>query len=217
MSHNESEVLILKPTRVLLSFLAEQFPHLELPGFSALKIDNTAYSIPKQPNDEATLDEIERHFPTMFRHEIARLLGHEAACQVSGSFLDFLCCFKFELHSQILLMESDFQEGQQLLCIKPRSVLLKWMKSTLSDQLDFNEVIDQINLSHLTDNATVLVKRFQHLSEVAPFVQHYYRPLYKAEMYRMSDKADQWPEVDSYQAFDRYFSVELHSQLVHLN
>ncbi len=216
MPQNESDILILKPTPVFLSFLARQLPDIELPDLNSLSEDYTAYTIQKQDTEEGTLDEIERHFSSMFRHEIRRVIGDKIHKEIEGTFLDFLCCFKFELHSQIVIMESSIDEGQQLLCVKPRSVLLKWMKSSLEDQIDFTCVLEKINLAHLRENATVLVKNFKRLSEIKPFIKNFYRPIFKAEMLRMCGHEDQWPLVDSFQTFNRYFAVEVHTQLVHL-
>lgn len=217
MQHSQWEIIILKPTKVFLSFLASQLPDVDLPDLSLLQTDTTAYAIRKQVDDEATLDEIERHFSFMFRHEICRWLGDDARNKIEGSFLDFLCCFKFELHSQIVLMESSIKEGQQLLCVKPRSVLLKWMKSTVDNQSDLITILDRVKVADIAENATVVVKNFKQLSEVKPFIQHYYRPIFKAEMLRMCDRAEQWPDVDTFQTFNRYFSVEIHTQLIHLH
>ena len=220
MQQGESDVVILKPTAKFLSFLDAQLPDVDLPDIRALRTDHTAYTIAKQDSDEATLDEIERNFPFMFRYEISRLLGPDAYKGIEASFLDFLCCFKFELHSQIILMESSMHDAHQLLCIKPRSVLLNWIKSSYKptgDQIDLSNVLEKVNLTHLTENATVLAKNFKQLSEVKPFVQHYYRPIFKAEMIRMCETAEQWPEIDSFQMFRRYFAVEIHTQLIHLN
>lgn len=218
MHQNESDVVILKPTASFLSFLAAQQPDIDLPDIKTLRTNHTAYTIDKCDGDEATLDEIERHFPAMFRHEICRVLGENACNHFEGSFLDFLMCFKFELHSQIVLMESSIENGHQLLCVRPRSVLLKWMKTTLADShTGPSYVFEPMNLSHITENATVLVKNFKHLSEIKPFIQHYFRPIFKAEMLRMCSDAEQWPEIDSFQSFRRYFAVEIHTQLIHLN
>ncbi|AHE67430.1 hypothetical protein [Legionella oakridgensis] len=217
MQPSQWEVVILKPTSVFQSFLASQLSDIELPALKVLQTDTTAYTIRRHDNEEDTLDEIERHFPSMFRYEISRWLGKDARNEIEGSFLDFLCCFKFELHSQIVLMEPSIQDGQQLICIKPRSVLLKWMKSSVEDQSELATVLEQVNLSHLAENATVVVKNFKQLSDIKPFIKHYYRPIYKAEMLRMCDRAEQWPEVDSFQTFSRYFAVEIHTQLIHLH
>lgn len=217
MRPSQWEIIILKPTSVFLKFLASQLPDNDLPQLSIMQTDCTAYVINKQKNDEDTLNEIERHFSFMFRHEICRWLGADARNDMETSFLDFLCCFKFELHSQIVLMESSLQEGRQLLRIKPRSVLLTWMKSTVEDDSDLNQVLDIVNLSHLAENATVIVKNFTAMTEIKPFLKKYYKPVFEAEMLRMCDDADQWPEVDSWQTFSRYFSVDIHSQLIHLH
>lgn len=218
MQHNESDIIILKPTSTFLLFLAEQLPDIDLSNVGTLQTNHTAYSFTKHDSDEETLAEVEYHYRTMFRHEITRVLGEHAADQIECTFLDFLCCFKFELHSQIIVMESSLEKGQQLLCIKPRTVLLKWMKSSFQeDQTDMIRVFDNINLSHLVENATVLVKNFSHRSEVTPFIKHYYRPIFKAEMVRMCSNSEQWPVIDSLQLFRRYFAVEIHTHLIHLN
>ena len=216
MEQGQWDVIILKPTSVFLSFIAAQLPGIDLPELRFLQVDTTAYIIPKQVSEEATLDEIERHFPRMFRHEICRWLGEDARNEIEGSFLDFLCCFKFEMHSHIVLMEPSITKGHQLLCIKPRSVLLKWMKSSIADHDEVSSILERVNLSHLVENATVVVKNFKQLSEIKPFIQQYYRPIYKAEMTRMCDKSEQWPIVDTLQKFNRHFSIEMHTQLIHL-
>src|SRR3989442_28531 len=123
MQQSSREIVILKPTSVFLSFLAAQGPEVELPSLALLQADTTAYTIAKQDGEEETLDEIERHFSVMFRHEINRWLGGKASNSMEGSFLDFLCCFKFEMHSQVVVMEPSVENGRALLCIKPRSVL----------------------------------------------------------------------------------------------
>lgn len=218
MQQKESDIIILKPTQAFLSFLDMQLPDLYLPDIRTLRSNRTAYTLEKQDDDERTLDEIERHYPEMFQHEISRVLGLEASQDVSGSFLDFLCCFKFEWHSQIILMEPTLQQGHQLLCIKPRTVLLKWVESSVAEEApDTMQVLERVNLSHLTEDTTVLVKNFNHPSEIKPFVKQYYRPIFKAEMLRMSAHQEQWPSVNSFQMFRRYFKMEIHTQLVHLS
>lgn len=211
------EILILKPTRVFLSFLTAQLPNIELPKLRQLQEDSTAYVIKKCNNDEETFNEIERHFALMFRHEIKRWLGENAYNKIVGSFLDFLCCFKFELHSHILLMEPDLVTANQLLRVKPRSVLLKWFRSAIEEGDDAKDVIERINLNHLAENATVVIKNIENSDGLKLFLSHHYQTIFAAEMARMSDKAEEWPAIDSFQAFNRYFSIKLHSQLIHLS
>ncbi|QDP72993.1 hypothetical protein FOG18_10665 [Legionella israelensis] len=217
MQPSQWEVVILKPTKVFLSFLASQIGEENLPDFKTLQTDKTAYVIRKQDNDEATLDEIESHFVTMFRHEIQRWLGDEACNEIEASFLDFLCCFKFELHSQIVLMESSIKEGKHLLRIKPRSVLLKWMQSAVENDGELSDVLERVELSHLAENATVVIKNFADLREIKPFLKYYYMPVFETEMSRMCDNSEQWPVVDSFDKFNRYFAIEVHTQLIHLH
>ena len=222
MQQNGSDVVILKPTAQFLSFLDAQLPDIELPDMRILRTDHTAYTIAKRDDDEAILDEIEHNFSFMFRHEVARLLGKDLYDTIDASFLDFLCCFKFELHSHTLVMESSMHDAHQLLCVKPRSVLLKWMQasyasSSSDEQVGLTQVLERVNLSQLVENATVLAKNFKQLSEVKWFIQNYYRPILNAEMVRMCNLAEQWPEINSFQMFRRYFAVEIHTQLIHLD
>jgi hypothetical protein len=216
MRTNQWEIVILKPAPVFLSFLRAQLPDVELPDLRLLQTDNTAYVIKKQKNDEDTLDEIEYHFATMFRHEISRWLGPNAHNKIEGSFLDFLCCFKFELHSHIVLMEPSISQGKQLLSIKPRSVLLKWMKSAVEEQNDLANVLERVSLAQLTENATVVVKNFKKFTDIKSFLKNYYLPILEAEMLRMCNKTEEWPAIESYQTFSQYFAVNIHSQLIHL-
>lgn len=218
MSVYDLDVIILKPTSVFLSFISSQLPDLSLPNLNEIQSDNTAYSLVRQKDEEATLDEIERHFPTMFRHELSKWIGEEACQRIECSFLDFLCCFKFKLHSQIVLMESNINEAHQLFSVKPRSVLLKWIKSALSPKTeDEKQAIDFLNLSHIQENATLFIKNFGASVNAKRLINHYYRPLYKVEMTRMHDDEKNWPNIDSYQTFNRYFSVDIHSELIHLH
>lgn len=218
MERCQSEIVILKPTTVFQAFLAAQKSEHELPDLELLQTDPTAYVIKRQASEEETVDEIERHFPRMFKHEISRWLGDDARSSIEGSFLDFLCCFKFELHSQIILMEKTIAEGRQLLSIKPRSVLIKWMKAQIADQEDdLTSILDRVNLANLAENATVVVKNFNPLTQVKPFLKCYWRQILQVELSRMCDKADQWPAIDCLDEFSRYFSVAIHTQLIHLD
>lgn len=182
-----------------------------------MQIDNTAYVLQKQNSDEATLDEIEKHFSTMFHHEICRWLGDKAHNKIETNFLDFICCFKFELHNHIILMEPSIEKSHQLLLIKPRMALLNWIKATLEDQDDLVDVIEKVELSHLEENATALVKKFFNLTEIKPFIKEHYLPLFSTAMSRMSSQSEQWPLVDSFQTFSHYFAIEIHTQLIHLS
>lgn len=218
MQQSQWEIVILKPTEVFRSFLAAFLPEeVELPELSVLQTDTTAYRIRKQSDEEATFDEIYQHFSVMFRHEISRWLGEDAHKEIEGSFLDFLCCFKFEFHSRIVLMEASIEEGQQLICVKPKTVLVKWVKTTAQEDADVSTVINHMNVSSLAKNSTVVIKNFKKLSDFKPFIKHYFRPLARAEMLRMKDKVRAWPKVTTFKAFSNYFSVELHSHLIHLH
>ena len=217
MHEVEREIVVLKPTPVFLSFLEAQRPDLDLPSLSALRADMTAYSIPRHETDEILLDEIERNYVLMFRHEITRILGEINAQDIQGSFLDFLCCFKFELHAQVVVMESTLEAGQQVLCVKPKSVLLNWIKSKTEEKQTSVDVLERVNLSHLTENATVIVKNFNSTDEVGSFLRQYHRPIFKAEMFRLCDISTDWPSINAFEDFDQYFDVDFHRELIHLN
>lgn len=217
MQQNQWEILILKPTTVFRSFLESQLPEVDLPALKQMQVDNTAYAIRKCDSEEETLDEIERHFTTMFRHEICRWLGEEARSEIEGSFLDFLCCFKFEMHSQIVLMEPSIDKAKQLICIRPRTVLLKWIKNSVKDDSELSTVMEKVDITNLRENSTVVLKNFRELSEIKPFVNRYFKPLFKAETLRMGSDSIEWPNVTSFQDFIKYFAVEIHSNLVHLH
>lgn len=217
MHQGQFEIVVLRPTTVFLSFLASQLPEASLPSLKLLQTDNTAYVISRQNSDEATLDEIEKHYQSMFRHELCRWLGDEARNEIETSFLDFLCCFKFELHSHIILMEPTIDKAHQLLVVKPRSVLLNWIKSTVEEQEDLVEIMEKVSLSQIAENATVILKNFPVLNQVKPFITEYYKPIFDTAMSRMSSQTSQWPFIDSFKSFNKYFAIEIHTQLIHLN
>jgi hypothetical protein len=182
-----------------------------------LQTDNTAYVIPKQDSDEATLDYIEKNYQTMFRHEIGRWLGDKARNSIETSFIDFVSCFKIQMHSHIILMEPSIEDGHQLLEIKPRRALLEWIKSSIEDTEELADVLDKITLSQIAENSTVIVKNFANLKEIKPFMQLYYQPIFETAMTRMSNQSKEWPEVNSFTAFSKYFAVQIHTQLKHLH
>lgn len=217
MHQRQSEIVVLKPTTVFLSFLASQLPEIDLPSLKLLHTDNTAYVIPRHITDDATLDEIEKHFSVMYRHEICRWLGKDARNEIETSFLNFLCCFKFELHSHIILMEPSIENGNQLLVFKPKPALFNWIKSVAEDQEDLVEILEKVSLSNLIENSTVMVKNFPILKDIKPFLKQYYKPIFETAMSRFSNQRDQWPVVNSFQSFSQYFSVEIHTQLIHLH
>ena len=212
----EYEIVILKPTAVFLSFLASQSPEIKVPDLRLLQIDNTAYVLKKQPTDDATIDEIEKNFSIMFRHEICRWLGDNARHEIETNFLDFLCCFKFELHNHIILMESVIEKGRQLLLLKPRLDLLNWLKILVENQEELVDVIERVKLSNLEENATVMVKNFSNLMDIKPFIKQYYQPIFSKAMGRISSQSRHWPILDSFKAFTQYFAVEIHTQLINL-
>ncbi len=55
MPQRQSEIVVLKPTNLFLSFLASQLPEANLPSLKLLHTDNTAYVIPKHDSDDGIL------------------------------------------------------------------------------------------------------------------------------------------------------------------
>ena len=211
------EIVVLRPTTVFLSFLASQLPESNVPSWKLLQTDCTAYTIKKHASDDGTLEEIEKNFSCMFRHEIKRWLGNDAHNEIETKFLDFLCCFKFELHSHIIMMEPSIEAGHQLLIVKPRTVLLNWIKSAVEGEEELAEVMERVTLSHLTENATVIVKNFSQLKDIKEFIKEYYKPIFETAMSRMSNQPSEWPAVNSSQSFSQYFAIEIHTQVIHLH
>lgn len=222
MQQYQREIIFLKPTSALLSFLAHQFPKVILPDLNSIQINTTAYSIPVHETDDALLDTIEYYFSYMFHYELERLLGSNAALGIKATFLDFLCCFKFEVHSNIVLLEPSMQDAKQLLRVKPRALLVKKMQEIIEnhqDSLGDNDdvlVIDQIKLAHLTENSTVVIKNFNQANPITPFIRQFYRPIFKLEMMRMCEQREQWLELLSFENFNQYFLVDVHTNLIHL-
>lgn len=210
------EIIILKPTRIFLTFLANQLPGISLPQLRQMQMDPTAYIIHKWNSDEETFNEIEHHYLTMFRQEISRWLGKNAYNKIEGTFLDFLCCFKFELHSRIVLMEDSIEKSQQLIRVKPRSVLLSWLKSAAPEESEFKTVLERVNLSNLKENSTVILKNFSDCDAIKAFIRDHYYAIFEAEMFRMWEQDQDWPLINSYQEFCRYFTVQTHSRLINL-
>lgn len=211
------EVIVLKPTAVFQSFLAAHLPADKVPSLTILQTDTTAFAIQRQTDDEATLDEIERLYPVMFRHEICRWLGEHAQNEIEVSFLDFLCSFKFELHHHLVLLEDEFKDAHQMLRIKPKALLLKWMQAQVGEDKELATIVEQATVTHLAENATVIVKNFQHLGDIKSFLKLHFPILFEAEMQRMCEDRQQWPVIESYADFCRYFAFDIHTQLIHLH
>ena len=114
-------------------------------------------------------------------------------------------------------MESDFEHGKQLIRIKPRSLVLKWMQGAVADSDELTHILEKVDIQSLEENATVVIKNFEDLTEIKPFLKDCYMPVYQAEMSRMCKDEVQWPEVNSYEDFNRYFAVGIHTRLVHLH
>jgi len=216
MSQMKSCIIVLKPTSFFTSFVIEQLPDFDCPNEEDLESDYTAYTLPVCDSDDALLEHLERFFPFMFRHEVTRLLGKNLATKIKADFLDFLCCFKFEVHSHSVLMESSIQDCHQLVCVKPRVVDLEWLQES-DDQIEVRGILHALNTSQTGQTASLLVRHYDRLADLKPLVQRYCRPLLKQDFMKKAAQLIQWPSVSSLQMFHRYFTVEVHTQVVHLH
>ncbi|KTD69741.1 hypothetical protein Lsan_0189 [Legionella santicrucis] len=216
MRQSQYEIVVLKPTAAFLSFLTSKLPGIKLPDLRLLQIDNTAYALEKHHSDKVILDQIEKHFPIMFHHEISRWLGDKVQNEININFFDFLCCFKFELHHHILLMEPSIEKGRQLLLIQPRLTLLNSINSTEKKQEGLQDVVEKIQLNQLIKNTTVLVRNFSNLTEIKPFIKKNFFSISATAMRHILDESEQWPVIDSFQVFNQYFAIDIHTQLIHL-
>lgn len=214
MAKGLSEIVVLRPTAVFLAFLTSQLPEEYVPSFKSLQIDNTAYLINKHSTREGTLFELERLYPKMFRYEISRWLGNKARNDVENNFLDFSCCFKLEFHSHLIFLDSSCNFGSQVLQLKPRAQLLQWLRQIAQRHDDLIEIINRVNLSHLTENSSLVVKRFDDLGEMKLFVRENYKSLFGKAMRRMSSDRILWPKIHSFEEFNRYFAIRIHTHLI---
>ncbi len=214
MPQNDLSVLILKPTENFLEFLASQLPDIYLPTLSKIKHDSTAYSIPKCEDDESILNTVEMFYPLMLKHESSRLVGKHLSNEISGSFFDFLCCFKFELHTEVMSVNATIEGEEHVLCIHPRSVVVSIASENITKAEDTE---DLSYISNFTENTTALVQNFHDVSEIRPFMRNHYRPIIKQEMQRLSEYAQYCPVVSSFKLFSRYFDIEFHAHVIHLH
>lgn len=217
MSQFKSCIIVLKPTSFFTSFVTEQLPDFDCPSEEDLESDYTAYSLPACDTDEALLEHLERLFPFMFRYEATRLLGKDLASKITADFLDFLCCFKFEVHSHAMLMETSIDDCHQLVCVKPCVVDLEWLPEANEDQIEIRGILETLNLSSSLQTASVLLRSFDRLADLKPFVHKYCRPLLQQDFMKKAAQLIQWPSSPSVHMFDKYFAIEVHTQLVHLH
>lgn len=211
------EVLVLRPSSVFLAFLKVQLPKNSKLDLRLLNTDCSAFIIPRHNSEEATLQEVEHNFVGMFRQEISRWLGKEAYNEIQNNFLDFLCCFRMEFHSHIIYSDHNVEANTQLLVIKPRTKLLEWFKVRLEDYGAFNYIVDQVKLSHLEENASVIIKKFSDIQEIKPFLESHYASIAEQAFSRFLKPYTNGPDINSISAFHQYFFVEVHTQLTNLH
>ncbi len=213
MPHDQS-CIILKPTPFFVSFITEQLPDFEEVIQLEQGADNTAYTIPICDSDEDLFEHLERLYPYMFRYEVTRLFGKALADKLSADFLDFLCCFKFDVHSQPLMLGTSLKDRRQLVCVKPRTISFEWTSS--EDPIVVKDLMKTHALFTSINTTTVLIKHCDTL-DIKPLLKRYCRPLLQTNGMKQPAQVIQWPTLQSWRLFDRYFAVEVHTQLVHLH
>jgi len=114
-------------------------------------------------------------------------------------------------------MEESMGQGKQLLRVKPRSILLNWMRETVEDSSELVGILDKVNLQQMSENGSVVIKNFPSLENIKPFLEKNYRTIFEAEMSRMSDDPASWPTVNDFATFSRYFSIDIHTQLINFS
>jgi hypothetical protein len=217
MSQFKSCIIILKPTSFFTSFVIEQLPDFDCPNEEDLESDYTAYTIPACDDDEALLEHLERLFPFMFRHEVNRLLGKQLGSKIKADFLDFLCCFKFEVHAHSVITESSINDCRQLVCVKPRTIDLDWQPANEESEIEVRGFLNTLNTAQTAQTASVLVKKFDRSADLKPLIFRYCKPLLRQEFMKKAAQIIQWPSASSLQIFNRYFAIDVHTQLVHLH
>lgn len=217
MSQFKSCIIVLKPTSYFLSFVSEQLPDFDLPDDDEIGTDDTAYSLPVHEDDEALLEYLEKSFSFMFRNEVIRRLGKRFASKIKADFLDFLCCFKFEVHTETVSEEASLDDCQQFVCVKPRVVDVEWAPPASEDNIEVTDLLHNLDISTTNPSTSVVVKYFDKIADLKYLLKHYCRPLLKPDKKKKTAQIIQWPTVSSLQTFHKYFAVEVHTQLVHLH
>ncbi len=83
--------------------------------------------------------------------------------------------------------------------------------------MEQSKILENMSLSRLGENSTIVIKNFTSLSAVKPFLQEFYKQIFAVEMQRMCNDKSLWPRVNNYKCFCDYFSIGIHTQLKHLH
>jgi hypothetical protein len=211
MKYKESNVLILKPTAKFIPFIQSQLPDLDWSELSNLQFKSTAYVMQNIKNDDDLLAEVERLYPLILKVELGKLIGAKSAKKITGSFFDFLCCFKFEVQPQTVSAESHVKSHKKEIKIKPESVVFPVNQGKIT-LMDLCEKIEEAGLTR-----SVEVKNFNVISQVVNFIRRYYIHIFNVEISRMSDSASKWSVTKFFRVLRRSFKFDLHTDSVHLN
>lgn len=214
MVRGSSEIVVLRPTTVFLSFLASQLPAEYVPTYKSLQTNNTAYIIKKHATNDATVGELAGLYRRMFRYEISRWLGENARNDIEKNFLDFLCCFELNFHSHLIVLEPSLQQAKQMLQLRPRLKLFLWLKTIAEECNELTTIMQNSTLANVGENSTLVLKNFPNLIDIKPFVHKYYKSLFVTAMSRICNQQELWPKMDTFEEFSHYFTVQIHTHLI---
>ncbi len=212
MAPSLSSIIIFKPTSFFLHLLNLYAQTSEPISLNLLQVDCAGYVFPNYEEDEQMIADIKQHASQIFTNEMRRWLGHHAITPTLPSFLDFCCCFEFKRHAHLVLMEPTIAKGKALIHLKPTWAIYTWIKSLLPQE----HLPASCNLTQLSENSTLVIKNFIDLAHLQAFLRKYYKVLAQAEFARMTQDKHLWPSIHTLSDFWHFFSIDIHTYLVHL-
>lgn len=211
------EVMILNPTAIFYELMIHLLPADQKPDIQIFNVDNTAYLLRRQVNDHALLAFIQKRFKMIFQYEMSRWIHFNEQVDFESKYIDFLCCFNIEMHNQIILFEKSMDESQCLLKIKHKEPMMSWIKNRAKNNDELKDICKKITLSHLNENASIILKNFYDIHYIKHFLKKRYYDIYEIEMLRMCNSKKDWPKIDSFDEFCLYFGFSVHTHVIHLN
>lgn len=100
-----------------------------------------------------------------------------------------------------------FEVDRVVAVIKPTEVMLKW----LNDHLDEEE---KLNMESLQQDCTVLlIPPFEEPEEAEEYLLSLHNEIFEGELASWEVDAKHWPTERSIEAFQQWFTLELHSMV----
>ncbi|MDF1757950.1 MAG: hypothetical protein P1U74_06595 [Legionellaceae bacterium] len=211
MRCKESNILILKPTAKFIPFIQAKIPDINWTELSNVQFHSTAYIIKNIETDDDLVDEVEKLYPLMFKSELTKLIGSKHAKKITGSFFDFLCCFKFELHANAFALKSSESHRSQVVSIQPKSVPLNI--PNYNGTITLMDLCETISDACLGERKKVSVQNFSKMSEFVEFIRRNYNHIFNSDRTPDIDR----PIANEFKMFKRYFNIAMHADTVHLS